>query len=436
MQVAGRRWPGPHLPNTVLPMIDGKFSSCSWNARALCCRNGKRARAKCGKVFELSKRFLVICLVETHATEEDLRTRLRQVLITHELVFHSELLNGDGIRNTGGGGIALLIDKRLLQGHVNPPPLVFASGRLGKVTINQGSHNMFIYPTHNFDISSGDMKRFEDSILADIGLAKADPLAYSVLLLGDFNLEPKEAKRIAIPRPSAPSPPELVEGNIFVTILRAKRWGAIFDRLTEVCTSSPTHFNSAQLYLNLIDRVFISLPRSSLCLFHQKSGIIKDPVDWFVRGLSDHSPIFWELETRISKPQSLQRVLPEWCEHPVFVKRFKVLYEASEIPSFSLPEQNVIIKDLIKDCAKHARDAIFESDPLSPNCKLLRFSSISRAVYNKDVKLARTILEVAEDAHEHLALDAQGLPSLKNPENMKTLLEKPNKNTMTKTIEC
>ena len=140
-------------------------------------------------------------------------------------------------------------------------------------------------------------------------------MLFAVLLWGDVNLEPIGSTRISLPNPVSLISPELIgvrNGN-----LRAKRWEQMFDKLVEVCTSSPTHFSSAQLYLNKLDRIFTSVPRTSLCLFQQNSGTVIDPVEWVVKGLSDHAPVFWEVSECISKPQALQRVRPEWCEHPV-----------------------------------------------------------------------------------------------------------------------
>ena len=134
-------------------MLGGIFSACTWNARALCCADRKSAKAKGGKVHEHSLRFHLICLNEIHGTEEDLRIRFSQILkTTHDLVFHSGLLTGEGQRYTGGGGIALLASKQFGGSQAFPPPLILANGRIGRVTIIQGPHTNFNHPVHNFDI--------------------------------------------------------------------------------------------------------------------------------------------------------------------------------------------------------------------------------------------------------------------------------------------
>ena len=76
----------------------------------------------------------------------------------------------------------------------------------------------------------------------------------------------------------------------------------------------------------------------------------------------------------------------------VFEKRCEALFEVAELPTLSLPDQSKIISEIIRDAAKHTRDAIFESDPLSNQSSVLRFSSISRAVYTGEERLAKTFV--------------------------------------------
>ena len=81
------------------------------------------------------------------------------------------------------------------------------------------------------------------------------------------------------------------------------------------------------------------------------------------------------------------------------------MFEAAELPSLSLPDQNACIKLVFRDASMHARDSLFESDPHSNHAMTLRFSSISRAVFLGDEKLARTLLGNSELAREHMAWD-------------------------------
>ena len=210
-------------------------------------------------------------LLETHGTEEHLRLVLRTALASHNLVFHSGLCK-EGRFKSDGGGVAILVAKSL-DALCPSPPLIFSPGRLGRVTVQVGEISIAIYPTHNYDISSPQMKLFEETIQEDMRLAKANPTSFLVLLLGDFNLEPLDCHRISIPNPASPGASgDLAPEDILPVDARARRWQKVFDGLTEVCSPAPTHFYSPQLFLNQIDRIFISAPRSAMCLFNEKGG--------------------------------------------------------------------------------------------------------------------------------------------------------------------
>jgi hypothetical protein len=84
------------------------------------------------------------------------------------------------------------------------PPPCFASGRLGKVTIQANDLSIAIYPTHNYDISAPQLRRFEESIKKDVAISRETPSSLLVLLLGDFNIEPPDSQRISIPNPASP----------------------------------------------------------------------------------------------------------------------------------------------------------------------------------------------------------------------------------------
>ena len=114
-------------------------------------------------------------------------------------------------------------------------------------------------------------------------------------------------------------------------------------------------------------------------------------------------------------PKEKQRLLPEWFEHPVFFRRFEQMFEASDFYSLGLLEQSILLKSLIRDAAIRARDAIFESGPLDNHAMLCRLSSIARAVFSGDARLASIIQENAEFAKDHLSWNSEGAPTLIDP---------------------
>lgn len=199
------------------------------------------------------------------------------------------------------------------------PLTVIAPGCIRRVTVEVGFFNVVVYPVPNYDISQNQMREFEDSITGDIRLSKESPMSNFVLVLGDFNLVRKDSHRISLPNPSSSgSVGDLSPENVLLATARARRWQGIFDSLTEVWSPPPTHYCAPQLFLNQIERTFTSAPRSSFCLFKQRSGVNKSPIDLYVQGLSDHAPVLWSVNVCNSVPQDQQRLLPEFCHHHVF----------------------------------------------------------------------------------------------------------------------
>ena len=98
------------------------------------------------------------------------------------------------------------------------------------------------YFVHNFGISNVEMGHFERLICDDIRLAKSSPIGRSVILMGDFNLEPVGAQRFSIPSPSSTLSADLERRNHSQTAPRFERWQRIFDDLTEISSGAPTHY--------------------------------------------------------------------------------------------------------------------------------------------------------------------------------------------------
>jgi len=68
----------------------------------------------------------------------------------------------------------------------------------------------------------------------------------------------------------------------------------------------------------------------------------------------------------------------------------------------------------MREAAIKARDALLVEDPLSPDNRLLRLSSISRAVWQQDYKLAGILTKESELGRSHLLVGSDGI-SLRDP---------------------
>ena len=107
-------------------------------------------------------------------------------------------------------------------------------------------------------------------------------------MCGDFNLDPPGERRISVANPG-PMPAVGEERDRHAKPFQA-RWEAIFEGLTEIKCPMPNHFHKPDLTASRLNRIFINIPRSAINLFKHNAGIIKDPVTWHSKGLSDHSP--------------------------------------------------------------------------------------------------------------------------------------------------
>ncbi len=102
----------------------------------------------------------------------------------------------------------------------------------------------------------------------------------------------------------------------------------------------------------------------------------------------------------------------EWTKHPAFKEHFDLLHNEAELDELLIAEQNVLIKELMRDAGKYVRDKLFDEDPNSLNNTLIRLGSISRCVWAGDCKLAKTLLGVSDLARKHLKINVVGFPEL------------------------
>jgi len=69
-----------------------------------------------------------------------------------------------------------------------------------------------------------------------------------------------------------------------------------------------------------------------------------------------------------------------------------------------MEERSCLLKAFIREASIHARDCMFEDLPNGPTSKLLRLSSISKAVWQRNVYLFNLLVGKSELARQHLVL--------------------------------
>ena len=341
-----------------------------------------------------------------------------------------------------------LVSKSILGMSADDPTyrkfgIEISQGRAIKLTIPNSSGDKFllIYAVHNFDLSATQMSRLDNMIRGDITLSNNQPDTYCVVLVGDMNIEPEGVERISVARPRTPKSQVSNSGNDH---LATNTWGhdegtsqigpnyavrsnmrkfqSLFKCMTEIRSNLPTHYSHQGLYLNTIDRVFTSAPRSILAITCNKSGVIKDPSNWFGRELSDHAPIFWTVSAPKIRKRENMRLRPEWCAHPRYRQRLQALCDAAKINEVPLVDRRGLLLDYMRDAAVTARDHLFKCDPRSQDNDLLRLGTISRAVWSGDAFLARILVTETDLGRDHLKFVNGDVPSLSQPANFENAL--------------
>jgi len=260
------------------------------------------------------------------------------------------------------------------------------------------------------------MSGVEDSISLDTSGAVRAPQHESVALIGDFNLELASDRRVKIDVPmhswdeEASRPPAISHSRPFQT-----RWGRIFDRFMEIKSTQHTHLISESFTVNRIDRAFIFAPRSAMPHTHCDSGVVRDPVYWYSKRLSDHCPLFLKLKPRLALPPEQLRLKPAWCKHPAYVNRLEALCVAGKVDEMPVNLRSPVIKGFMRDAALKARDVLLATSPESGDNQLLRLNSISRAIWNSDSALAEILTRESELGRQHLLVTPGQPPTLKDP---------------------
>ena len=419
------------VPNVHgLPIPDGLngFSCVCWNGRAIYHHDPAIRKQKASQVAHFCKKFDIVALLEVHGSPNKVKQALKVALRTHVL-FCSQFIDSQGDPRSDTGGVCLLVSKGLAKNQDSSPVANpdFASGvafhklipgRAVKLEVfgPKEGQSFIVYIVHNHDLSPAEMSLLEDNLRVDSNRSRANPTLEAVLLMGDFNISAPGDKPIKLDAPVAPwavTDPGTTSAMRYRPM--QQRWQSIFDSLTEIKCALPSHVNIADLSLNRIDRVFSSLPRSSLLLLSHQTGVLKDPTYWYSKRWSDHAPNFWSVSVRSTVGAGEQRLKPEWCNSCAFQNKFSALCEKAALDKMCVPERSIAIKEFMSEAAIYARDVLFSTEPESLHNVLIRLSSISRCVWMNDVDLSMILLEHSDLAREHLIINPSGHPSLIDP---------------------
>ena len=208
------------------------------------------------------------------------------------------------------------------------------------------------------------MSQIESLANKDMKDAAERPHLFAACYMGDFNLQPAGELPLMLASPTPVNKNVSPDPSASTRPLQA-RWEKLFEGMTEVRFNQNTHFNSSNNSENRIDRVFDVMPKSITSLLKHSAGTIKDPIYWYSRGLSDHSPVFRSVnlpQPQLCSPSGEPRpaklkLKKEWCTHPHYIKRMADF--APLIKGSNLSERREVITDIMRESALQARDIIF-----------------------------------------------------------------------------
>ena len=344
--------------------------------------------------------------------------------------------------NPNAGGVAFLVHKSMLgqapASHFTPcasmvgdsnlgpgqdlmQALAIVPGRVLRIVINSkdsilgGSfdgENVF-YAIHNEKITAPEINKIEKQIKNDRDKVALAPHKYALHLLGDFNLEHVDSKRIVLTNPIAPwmeHRGEAAPTAIAQSRPLQRRWQAIFDVLVEVSPPVPTHINIQDLSINNIDRIFTSIPKSNITHLKMEVGVCKDPMWFYTNHISDHAPTWWSIQLRKLQPVGSLRLKPEWCKHPVFKEHMDYMTQFNTFHG-DMQIYNDTFGDIHREAATLARNAIFADDPDGDHCMLLRLGTISNVCAHGLAGQAKSLMRVSALARKYICF-VDGMPTI------------------------
>ena len=172
--------------------------------------------------------------------------------------------------------------------------------------------------------------------------------------------------------------------------------------MIEITCHEPTHYIAESMTLNKIDRVFTSIPSHAWLTVAPMLQNAIQPEVAHAKGLSDHAVMIVTVSSRARPDPETMPIKRECFEHPRFKERLKATRSQVDLDALSTWERWATHKALLRDAALHARDWMLTMEEHSDFSIQGTISSIARAIWANNVKLAKVILERSAFARKHI----------------------------------
>ena len=295
------------------------------------------------------------------------------------------------------GGLVTLLAKKDY-----PTSTVFSSspiipGRALRTLIVFDDKQQIHYNIHNHNISSTELAFLSHHITNDINYSNLNPLNTSIILAGDFNFLSPGDFALPLSRPTAPSD---CQSNASPNT----RWNLLLAPFTEIQPLEHSDFNASSDSLSRSDRIYVLAPPWVFTKLKRAGTILSDPILLHSQKISDHAPVCIRISSPSPMPK-LQQPLPAFLfKTPEYRLIHDQLSLASSLDSLPPLLRLHTHKDIMREAATQARDALLLQATLSPPAASMLFSTMSRLVWYNKVALTYKLIQKSTivAAHVHV----------------------------------
>ena len=177
-------------------------------------------------------------------------------------------------------------------------------------------------------------------------------------------------------------------------------------------------FGLPQLFASLsaarLDRGYITVPGSGLIKLQLTAAVLGSPEGYHYNGVSDHAPVIFGFHKNDTVKKGVTALPKAWVSTKAFKDRLQLLYDKFNFAEMEATQALKLYKACIRNAAFHSRDTLKIANGKGLESKRLVLESLSRAIWNNDVRLANRLLRTSDLARQHLDT-SQGVVRILNP---------------------
>ena len=397
-------WSIPSLPVAHLQSY-ASHSIVTWNLRGLLCANLKLRARKLQALLQISKSHSVVCLQEVHGSHEKISIAFsRFQSLFHVFISAPEVdqvcdtaVGVEGNISCSAGGNVML----LLRDHFRGWEFAHTSLVTGRAHFIHAKHigiyntiSTYYHNIHNHDLTMGQVRHVTSHVSLHVNLSKSEPQLTATVVTGDFNIPPSGEIPLPLDNPHrlVDLDPSMVPAAQRNTRRFQAIWEEMFAKLTEIRSSEHTHINISALTTNTLDRIFHTVSHSALLCLDHSVGVHDPPASWYARNVSDHAPRFWTFSFKKPRGSMKPRLTARYCKHPMYLQLCNTMLEDLDMSHMHVHDRVSLCKVVFEHVHRHVRDHCLahEGDKIENSLTIL--ASISRAIWQKNIVLARRLI--------------------------------------------